>query len=132
MGTDPKIVAFCCEHSGTLAARMASVSKTPRVNSIEMVSVPCTGSVQTIDILKAFRSGADGVAIFGCHEDCCKHLVGNQRAKRRVKYVADILAEIGWNPERVAFFSVAAVEGEVFRDRLGEVVDRLRGLTVGR
>ena len=126
MDREPRIVAFCCEHSGERAVRMISAGETAIPGNVEIVSVPCSGSVKTIDILNAFRSGADGVAIFGCHEDCCKHLVGNVRAKKRVEYAAGILREIGWNPERVGFFAVAAVEGKMFRDRLAEEVDRLR------
>jgi len=126
MGREPRIVAFCCEHSGELAARMVSADGTAIPDNVELVSVPCAGSVQTIDILDAFRSGADGVAIFGCHEDSCKHLAGSQRARKRVEYAAGILEEIGWNRDRVCFVAVAAVEGKLFRDRLAEVVDRLR------
>ena len=50
--------------------------------------------------------------------------------KQRVDYVAGLLKEIGWNTQRVVFVPVAAVEGRVFRDRLAEVVDELRGFTV--
>ncbi len=132
MDTELKIVAFCCEHSGSLAARMASADKSGAPAGAEIVSVPCSGSVQATDILKAFRSGADGVVIFGCHDGSCKHLVGNRRVKRRVEHLADTLKEVGWNPERVAFFPVSAVEGQVFRDRLAEVADKLRGLEAGR
>ena len=130
MSREPRIVAFCCEHSGALAARMVPADGKPIPDGVEVVSVPCSGSVQIIDILNAFRSGADGVAIFGCHEDACKHLVGNRRVRQRIQHVGGILKEIGWNPERIAFFGVAAVEGKVFRDRLAEVVDRLRGSNV--
>jgi len=132
MGTELKIVAFCCEHSGSLAARMACAGESETSAGTEIVSVPCSGSVQAADILKAFRSGADGVVIVGCHDGSCKHLVGNRRVQRRVEHLAGTLKEIGWNPERVAFFPVSAVEGQLFRDRLAEVVDRLRGLEAGR
>ena len=130
MSREPRIVAFCCEHSGELAARTVASDEAAIPDGVEIRSVPCSGSVQTIDILNALRSGADGVAVFGCHEDSCKHLVGNRRAKQRVEYVAEILKEIGWDPERVGYYPVAAVEAKVFRDRLAEVVDKLRGLTV--
>ena len=130
MSDEPRIVAFCCERSGELAARTASADETAIPEGVELRSVPCSGSVQTIDILNALRSGADGVVIFGCHEGSCKHLSGNRRLKQRVDYVAGLLKEIGWNVQRVVFVPVAAVEGRVFRDRLAEVVDELRGFTV--
>ena len=82
--------------------------------------------VETIAILGAVRAGADGVAVFGCHEDSCKHLTGNKMAKKRVEYVARTLEEIGWNRERVAFFPVAAVESKGFRDRLAELTEKVR------
>jgi len=130
MSDGPRIVAFCCEHSGLLAARTVSADETAIPEGVELRSVPCSGSVQTIDILNALRRGADGVLIFGCHEGSCKHLVGNRRLQQRVDYVTGLLKEIGRDAQRVVFVPVAAVEGRVFRDRLAEVVDELRGFTV--
>jgi len=118
-------VAFCCEHSGKLAAGDES-SSAALPDNVGIISVPCSGSVQTIDILGAFRAGADGVAVFGCHEGSCKHVTGNKMVKKRVEYVARTLEEIGWNRERVAFFPVAAVESKVFRDRLAELSENVR------
>lgn len=126
MRREPRIVAFCCEHSGKLAAGENSSPAAALPDNVGIISVPCSGSVQTIDILGAFRAGADGVAVFGCHEGSCKHLTGNKMAKKRVEYVARTLEEIGWNRERVAFFPVASVESKVFRDHLAELAEKVR------
>jgi coenzyme F420-reducing hydrogenase delta subunit len=130
MDDQPKIVAFCCEHSGELATRMASDGNDPTPDNVRIVSVPCSGNVQVMDVLDALRVGADGVVVFGCHDGSCKHLAGNKRARKRVEYIAGLLKEIGWGPERVSFIPVSAAEGRVLLDRLAEVEGKLRGLTV--
>jgi len=130
MDHQPKIIAFCCEHSGELAARMAADGDAPIPGNVQIVPVPCSGNVQVMDLLNALRDGAEGVVVFGCHDDSCKHLVGNKRARKRIEYAAGVLKDIGWNPERISFLPVSAVEGRVFLDRLAEVEDKLRGLTV--
>jgi len=130
MDNRPRIVAFCCEHSGKLAARMAAEGDDPISGNVQIVPVPCSGNVQVIDLLNALRGGAEGVVVFGCHDDSCKHLVGNRRARKRIEYAAGVLKEIGWSPEQVSFVPVSAVEGRVFLDRLADLEDKLRGLTV--
>jgi len=127
MASEFSIVAFCCEHSGALAAGTA-FADAGIPDNVKIVSVPCSGSVQTIDILKALHSGAAGVVIFGCHDGACKHLSGNQRAKKRVAYAAGILEEIGWERERVGFSTIASVEGKVFSDLLAQMTHGLRSL----
>ena len=45
----------------------------------------CTGSIDTVYVLKALLDGADGVLIGGCHPGDCHYQSGNYRAARKIE-----------------------------------------------
>ena len=125
---DPKIVAFCCEQSGVPAADMAKASKLTLPDNIELVSVPCSGRIETLFLLKAFECGADGVVIFACYEENCQYLHGNLRLKGRVAYAKQILAKIGLEAERIELFHLATNSGAKFAEVLMKKAEQLNRL----
>lgn len=62
---------------------------------VTMVSLPCSGKVNLLYLLKAFEKAADGVLLITCGEGNCKFLEGNLRAKKRSEAVDALLGEIG-------------------------------------
>jgi F420-non-reducing hydrogenase iron-sulfur subunit len=103
----PKIVVFCCYQSAYEAADMAGTMRLPLPENLNIIRVPCTGKVDTVHILKAFELGAEGVMVLACHEDNCKFLTGNTRARKRVEYLKGILEEIGLGKERLEIYNLA-------------------------
>jgi coenzyme F420-reducing hydrogenase delta subunit len=77
---------YCKEHNG---------------DTLKTISLPCSGKVELIYLLKAFESGADGAAIITCGQDACRYLEGNLRAGRRVEAVDALLEEIGLGRGRI-------------------------------
>ena len=114
----PKIVAFCCDQSGTPAAEMAGTLKLEIPGNVEIVRVPCAGRIETIYLLKALEKGADGVLIFGCYEENCQYLRGNLRAKGRLSYAHQRLERIGLEKERLEFCPLATNCGVKFAEVL--------------
>lgn len=125
---EPKIVAFCCEQSGVPAAEMAKALKLETPPCLEFVPVPCSGRIETLQLMKALESGADGVVVFACHEENCQYLHGNLRLKGRVGYAKRIMAGIGWEEERLDVFNLATNNGVRFAEVLQEKADQLRRL----
>lgn len=64
-------------------------------DTIKTVSLPCSGKVNLLYLLKAFEKGADNVLLVTCGQDECKFLEGNLRAKKRAQAVDTLLEEIG-------------------------------------
>ena len=126
--SEPKIVAFCCEQSGLPALGMAKRLKREVPDNVEIVPVPCSGRIETLHLLKAFESGADGVAVFACHEENCRYLHGNARIESRVQYAKQILAKIGLEQERLELFRLASVDGVKFAQTLCQKSEQLRPL----
>ena len=128
-GFIPHITAFCCRQS---AARAAASSRLPP--EVEVVEVSCSGHVEIREVLAALLDGADGVLILGCHPDNCEHLVGNERARKRMEHLAGLLERIGLDGRRVAFRPVAAVEEPAFVEQIEGMLSVLKelGPTPGR
>jgi coenzyme F420-reducing hydrogenase delta subunit len=123
---EPKIVAFCCEQSGLPAAEMAKTLKLKMPDNLELVPVPCSGRIETLYLLKALESGADGVVVFACYEENCQYLQGNVRLKSRVGYAKQIMTKIGLEGERLEIFHVATNSGVKFSEFLMQKADQLR------
>jgi coenzyme F420-reducing hydrogenase delta subunit len=64
-------------------------------DTLKTVSLPCSGKVNLLYLLKAFETGADGVMLVTCKKGECSFLEGNLRAHRRAEAVDSLLKEIG-------------------------------------
>jgi coenzyme F420-reducing hydrogenase delta subunit len=96
--------------------------------SIRIVSVPCTGKVDLIHIMRAFEKGADGVYVLGCMEGECRYESGNLRARKRVDKARDLLERIGIGGERVAMYNLSSSEAPRFVEYAREMTERIRSL----
>jgi coenzyme F420-reducing hydrogenase delta subunit len=123
---EPKIVVFCCEQSGSLAAEMSKTLKLELPGHLELVPVPCSGRIETLQLLKAFENSADGVMVLACYEENCQYLQGNLRMKSRVDYTKKIMTKIGLEQERLDIFHLAANSGARLAETLLQKRDQLR------
>jgi coenzyme F420-reducing hydrogenase delta subunit len=127
-GFDPKIVAFCCEQSGLMAAEMAGTLDLQIPQNVEIVRVPCAGRVETIYLLKALEKGADGILIFACYEENCQFLWGNVRARGRLSYAHRMLEKIGLEKGRLEICHLATNSGAKLVEVLNQKSEHLKNL----
>jgi F420-non-reducing hydrogenase iron-sulfur subunit len=95
-------------------------------SNIKIVSIPCTGKVDLIHLLRSFEKGADGVYVIGCMEGECRFETGNLRARRRVEQAQRILDSIGIGGERVQMYNLSSSEGPRFVQFANEMTERIR------
>lgn len=107
------IIVFVCENHALSAIRAASASGESLPESFHLVKLPCTGRLETTQIMDALRAGADGIAVIGCLEENCYHDVGSMLARGRVERVKEILKDIQIEPDRVEMFNVASVSSSM-------------------
>ena len=89
-----KIYVFHC--ANPLAAdQLAGLGRGLEGDTVKTISLPCSGKVDVPYLIKAFESGAAGVAIVTCKRSECRHFEGNLRARKRAEAVESLLAEIG-------------------------------------
>ena len=62
---EPKIVAFLCNWCAYAGADLAGVSRLQYPANMRTVRVMCSGRVDPVFIIKAFREGSDGVLVSG-------------------------------------------------------------------
>jgi F420-non-reducing hydrogenase iron-sulfur subunit len=95
-----KIYVFCCTTSYDQTQLMRNFS--PPGNETRVISLPCSGKLDILYLIKAFETGADGVAVMMCKEGECRYLEGNMRARKRAEAVEELLKETGLGEGRVA------------------------------
>jgi F420-non-reducing hydrogenase iron-sulfur subunit len=62
---EPKIVAFLCNWCAYAGADLAGVSRLQYPASLRTIRVMCSGRVDPVFIINAFKEGADGVLVAG-------------------------------------------------------------------
>jgi F420-non-reducing hydrogenase small subunit len=125
---EPRIVAFLCNWCAYSAADKAGAAKLSYPQSLLGVRVMCTGRVEPAFVLQAFREGADGVLVAGCHPGDCHYLDGNLRAAARHGVLVRALEQAGIEPARLKLAWASASEGEKFARIVTELTDTLRAL----
>lgn len=68
--------------------------------------VPCAGKIDILYLIKAFETGAEGVAIVTCKDGDCRYLEGNLRARKRGEAVEYLTEEVGLGKGRVSVFQI--------------------------
>ncbi|MCX5853866.1 MAG: hydrogenase iron-sulfur subunit [Deltaproteobacteria bacterium] len=94
----------------------------------KIISLPCSGKADLLYLLKAFETGADGLAIVTCPKNECHYLEGNLRAPKRAEQANVLLEEAGMGAKRVTVLAVneKGVEGivaklKVFREKIRDM-----------
>jgi coenzyme F420-reducing hydrogenase delta subunit len=121
-----RIIALVCSFCGYSSADMAGATGRSYPASVVPVRIPCTGRLDVVHIISAFRNGADAVMVVGCLEGNCNYQYGNVEARKRVEQARGILAQLGIEGERVEMFNIASNQGwrfaEAVRDMEGRVL----------
>ncbi len=113
---EPKIVAILCKWCSSAGSDLAGVSRLKYPPNVVPITVMCSGSVSPNYIFSAFKNGADGVLISGCHPGDCHYLKGNYFARRRIALVKELLDFIGLEPQRFQMSWVSAAEGTKYTE----------------
>ena len=122
-----KMYVFYCSNN-LEASQFSGLCRGHEVDAIKTISLPCSGKVDIPYLIKAFESGADGVAIVTCKKNECRHFEGNLRAHKRAEAIEALLEEIGVAAGRMAVFECGKQDaGEVLRD-IKQFIERLRNM----
>jgi F420-non-reducing hydrogenase iron-sulfur subunit len=124
---EPKIVVFCTWCTYT-AADLAGISRLEYAPNVRAIRLMCSGRVDPQFVLAAFRAGADGVLIGGCHPGDCHYSEGNYKTRRRVELLRALLRDLGIEEERLRLEWISASEGEAVQRVCNEMTEELRRL----
>ncbi len=124
----PVIIAFTCNWCAFAGADLAGTSRLQYPTNIRIIRLMCSGRVEPEFILKAFKLGADGVLVGGCHPGDCHYIDGNYKAAFKVALVKEVLRPLGIEPERLRLEWISASEGSKFAEVVSSFVGELKGL----
>jgi len=85
----------------------------------------CSARVDPQWIMEAFRLGADGVMVAGCHPGDCHYIGGNYRTRRRVAMLRCLLKQFGLHSDRLGLEWISAGEAEKFAKTINSFIDRI-------
>lgn len=125
---EPRIVAFFCNWCTYAATDLAGISRMTYQPNIRIVRFMCSGRLDSQFVMAAFREGADGVLIGGCHPGDCHYQEGNYKALRRYLLLKRMLPSLGIEPERLHLEWISASEGDKVQRIMNEMTERIRNL----
>jgi len=126
---EPKIIGFLCNWCSYAGADLAGVSRIQYPPNIRIIRLMCSGRIDPAFILEAFKDGADGVLVAGCHlPSDCHYMSGNFKALRRINLLKRILKDFGIEPERLRLEWISASEGDKFAAVVKSMVEDVKKL----
>jgi F420-non-reducing hydrogenase iron-sulfur subunit len=125
---EPRIVAFFCNWCTYTAADLAGISRMTYAPNVRAIRLMCSGRVDPQFVLAAFRDGADGVLIGGCHPGDCHYQEGNYNSLRRFELLRLMLEQMGIERERIRLEWISASEGDRVQRVCNEMTEQVRQL----
>lgn len=129
---EPRIIGFLCNWCSYAGADAAGISRFKYQPNIRIVRVMCSGRVSPELVLRAFRAGADGVLVLGCHIGDCHYVSGNHRTAKRMPILRRILEYVGIEPERLRLDWVSSAEAPKFQQVVNEFTETIKELGPAR
>ena len=127
-GFEPKILVFCCNWCSYAGADLAGTSRLKIKPQFRIIRTMCSGRVDPSLILYAFKRGADGVLVAGCHPGDCHYNSGNYKARRRITLLKNMLPQLGIEPKRLRLDWISASEAPKFQSTVNEFIDEVTEL----
>lgn len=125
---EPQIMCFLCKWCTSAAADLAGTSRIHHAANSINLRVMCSSRIDPQHILYAFKEGADGVFIGGCHPGDCHYVEGNYKTLRRVTLFKKILGDLGIEPRRLRLEWISAAEGKKYAATIDEFTEQIRAL----
>jgi F420-non-reducing hydrogenase iron-sulfur subunit len=125
---EPSIIAFLCNWCSYAGADLAGISRYQYPVGVRIIRVMCSGRIDPFLIFRAFRRGADGVLVAGCHIGDCHYISGNITAQERMKLVSGIMEKNNIPPQRFMLAWISASEGKNFAQLIKDFAEELQKL----
>ena len=125
---EPKIIGFLCNWCTGAASDLAGTTRAQYPPNVHPIRVMCSGTVDTVYLIKALLAGADSVMLGGCHPGDCHYVEQNYKALRRFLLLRRVLTQMGVEAGRLKLFWASAAEGAIFAAEINKFVEEVRAL----
>jgi F420-non-reducing hydrogenase iron-sulfur subunit len=124
----PRIVVFACNWCSYAGADNAGTNRVQYSPHFRVIRTMCSGRVKPSFVIKAFRLGADGVLVTGCHFGDCHYIFGNYKAVEKFEITKKLVGLLGLEEGRIGLEWVSAAEGIRFGQVIDEFVEQVSKL----
>jgi len=112
------------------AEEIVSVTNRTTDVTLNSVSLPCSGKVNLLYLLKAIETGSDAVILATCKLGECKYIQGNYRAQKRIESVDELLEETGLGRGHIRCVHLAEVNKlDIIVNEINSISKQLRTVT---
>jgi F420-non-reducing hydrogenase iron-sulfur subunit len=125
---EPKIVGFLCNWCAYEGADAAGRARKSYPANLRVIRVLCSGRTDPQFVMEAFKEGADGVLILGCHPGDCHYKEGNFQTLKRYAILRRMLPQFGIEEERFQLDWISASERDKFVEVVSKMVDQVKEL----
>ncbi|MBW2567394.1 MAG: hydrogenase iron-sulfur subunit [Deltaproteobacteria bacterium] len=125
---EPIIVGFLCNWCAYEGADAAGRARKAYPVNLRVIRVLCSGRTDPQFVMEAFKEGADGVLILGCHPGECHYKEGNFHTLKRYIMLRKMLVQFGIEEDRLRLDWISASERDRFVEVVSEMVERVREL----
>lgn len=122
----PNIIGFLCNWCAYSGADSAARAERQIPENINIVRVMCSGRIDPQFVLQAFKEGADGVMILGCHPGECHYKEGNYNTLRWYSLLKETLEQFGIEEDRLILDWVSSSEGDKFVRIVRDMVTKVK------
>jgi F420-non-reducing hydrogenase iron-sulfur subunit len=122
------VYVFACRHRIPKDWRPPFAPDKIRGQEVRLIQLPCSAKISTIQMLRPFEKGIDGILVMACRQNECKSLEGSRRARMRVRETNKILEEVGLGSSRVMIKQEAGNDEEFYFATLKELVAEIEKL----
>ncbi|MFW9996854.1 MAG: hydrogenase iron-sulfur subunit [Candidatus Odinarchaeota archaeon] len=124
---EPVVTAFTCQWCTYAAADLAGTSRFQYPPNVRIIRIPCTGKMDIMYALHAMTL-SDGVFVSGCLPNQCHYIDGNFKAEKRMKFLKDVLEEIGVGGKRLEMHFISASMATTFVEAVSNFRETLKKL----
>ena len=125
---EPKIMCYLCKWCTYAGADLAGTSRMQYEPNSVNLRVMCSSRIDPQHIIYAFKQGADGVFIGGCHPGDCHYVEGNYKTLRRVVLFKQMMEDFGIDKNRLRLEWISAAEGKKYVETMNEFTGTVRSL----
>lgn len=79
-----KVINLVCERACDLSAHVDANGRLKDIDGAYVVTYPCSGMIQPLQIEAALKAGAEGVVVHGCQLGDCYYREGNRMIRDRL------------------------------------------------
>lgn len=127
-GASPRILVFSTNNISDPGIDLAGSSHMHYPPSVVVISVPCSSGVKPEWILYAVEKGFDGVFLATDGEECSYLPDCAERTSHIAQEAKDLLAQHGYEPQRVRMSGICSVCAEPFTNHMKEFSESLKTL----